>query len=202
MAVHANSLANLRPARRGDVRNPLGINGVTKDAARRAKFAAVCLALEACEDQEHGERLLGRIFEDIFDGAIAGDSLLLRRLFRFLLLGDLAPVRLAFSAEISGTRRRLRYRARLALLRTLRSPRALQDLEIGWLFRIRHYTSRGLDPPPLNCSRVTLTTPARFHVPFGLEIGPALPPATPAGVSSGPGRVQHETYEPGGSGRK
>ena len=85
MAVHPNSLANLRPARRGDVRNPRGVNGVTKDAARRAKFTAVCLALEACEDQEQAERLLGRIFEDIFDGAIAGDTLLLRKLFRFLM---------------------------------------------------------------------------------------------------------------------
>ena len=85
MAVHPNSLANLKPARRGDVRNPHGINGVTRDPARRAKFAAVCLALEACEDQQQAERLLGRIFEDIFDGAIAGDSVLLRKLFRFLM---------------------------------------------------------------------------------------------------------------------
>ena len=86
-AVHPNSLANLKPARRGDVRNPLGINGVTQDSARKAKFEAVVMALEGCDDPEECRRLLRRIFSDIFDGAIAGDSLLLRRLFRFLMGG-------------------------------------------------------------------------------------------------------------------
>jgi len=62
------------PARRGDVRNPLGINGVTQDASRKAKFEAVCFAIEACEDEEAARELLGRIFADIFDGAIAGDA--------------------------------------------------------------------------------------------------------------------------------
>ena len=83
--LHPNSLANLKPARRGDVRNPRGVNGVTKDAARRAKFAAVCLALEACEDPDEGQRLLHHITEDILDGAVAGDSRLLLRVCRFLL---------------------------------------------------------------------------------------------------------------------
>ena len=83
--MHPNSLANLRPARRGDVRNPSGVNGYTKDAARRAKFEAVCLALEACDDPDEGQRLLGRIADDILNGAVAGDSRLLYRVCRFLL---------------------------------------------------------------------------------------------------------------------
>ncbi len=85
MAVHPNSLANLRPARRGDVRNPRGINGATVDAALKARFQAVCFALDACETPDEAERLLGRIFGDIFDGAIAGDSRLLHMLLGKLL---------------------------------------------------------------------------------------------------------------------
>ena len=85
MAVHPNNLANLRPARRGEVRNPHGINGYTRDAARRAKFEAVCLALDACEDPAEGQRLLHRIADDILNGAVAGDRRLLYRVSRFLL---------------------------------------------------------------------------------------------------------------------
>ena len=34
MAVHPNSLANLRPAQKGEVRNPKGENGATKSWQR------------------------------------------------------------------------------------------------------------------------------------------------------------------------
>ena len=85
MPVHPNSLANLRPARRGEVRNPRGVNGATVDAALKARFQAVCFALESCETPEESQPLLARIFADIFDGAIAGDSRLLHMLLGKLL---------------------------------------------------------------------------------------------------------------------
>ncbi len=49
MAIHPNSLANLKPAKRGEVRNPRGVNGYTRDAARNVRFQAVCYALEFAE---------------------------------------------------------------------------------------------------------------------------------------------------------
>ena len=85
MAVHPNSLANLKPAKRGEVRNPKGHNQYTKDSELSARFRAVCFALESCETPEESHRLLSRIFNDIFDGAIAGDSRLLHALFCFLM---------------------------------------------------------------------------------------------------------------------
>ena len=45
MPIHPNSLANLRPAKRGDVRNPLGVNGHTKDAALNGRYSATCQVL-------------------------------------------------------------------------------------------------------------------------------------------------------------
>ena len=73
------------PAQRCDVRNPEGINGATVDAALKARFQAVCFALESCESPEESQPLLERIFADIFDGAIAGDSRLLHMLSGQLL---------------------------------------------------------------------------------------------------------------------
>jgi len=43
------------------------------------------LALKSCESHEESGPLLQKIFKDIFDGAIAGDSRLLRMLLGKLL---------------------------------------------------------------------------------------------------------------------
>ena len=58
MAVHLNSLANLRPARRGDVRNPAGVNGYTKDNTLADRYAATCQSLLTCEDEEQRAALM------------------------------------------------------------------------------------------------------------------------------------------------
>ena len=57
MTVHPNSLANLKPAKRGDVRNPKGVNGATVDAELKARFQAVCFALDACETPNEADPL-------------------------------------------------------------------------------------------------------------------------------------------------
>ena len=85
MAVHPNSLANLRPARRGDVRNPRGVNGYTRDNTLANRYAATCQTLLTCENEEQRATLMEAIVRDVFDGAIRGDSRLLLRLVRFLL---------------------------------------------------------------------------------------------------------------------
>ena len=58
----------------------------TVDAALRARFQAVCFALESCETPDEAEPLLARIFADVFDGAIAGDSRLLHMLLGKLMV--------------------------------------------------------------------------------------------------------------------
>ena len=45
----------------------------------------MCFALDVCETPDEAERHLGRIFRDVFDGAIAGDSRLLQMLLGKLL---------------------------------------------------------------------------------------------------------------------
>ena len=78
MSVHPNSLANLKPARRGEIRNPKGNNRYTADRARKETFEAVCLALAEAKDEGTRDRLLRRITQDVFDGALTDDSQLLR----------------------------------------------------------------------------------------------------------------------------
>ena len=84
MAVHPNSLANLKPARRGDVRNPRGINGYTKDRNLKDRYAATCETLLTCDDEVQRAALMEAVVRDAVDGAIGGDSRLLLRLARFL----------------------------------------------------------------------------------------------------------------------
>ena len=85
MAVHPNSLANLKPALRGEVRNPRGINAYTKDKTLSDRYAATCQTLLTCANEEQRAALMEASVRDIFDGAIGGDSRLLLRLARFLL---------------------------------------------------------------------------------------------------------------------
>ena len=84
MAVHPNSLANLRPARAGDVRNPNGVNRYTKDRTLKARYEATCIALMECEDEDQRQALIHEIVGGAVDGAIRGDSLLLFFLVRRL----------------------------------------------------------------------------------------------------------------------
>lgn len=77
MAVHPNSLANLKPARPGDVRNPKGINRYTKGQALKARYEATCIALMECADEDQRQALIHEIVCGAVDGAIQGDSLLL-----------------------------------------------------------------------------------------------------------------------------
>ena len=85
MAVHPNSLANLKPARRGDVRNPAGVNGYTKDNTLADRYAATRQTLLTCANEEQRAELMEAIVRDVFDGAIRGDSRLLLRLVRYFL---------------------------------------------------------------------------------------------------------------------
>ena len=77
MAVHPNSLANLKPARRGEVRNPRGVNRYTKDKALKARYEAICIALANCEDDDEQQVLIHEIVDGALEGALRGDNLLL-----------------------------------------------------------------------------------------------------------------------------
>lgn len=80
MAVHPNSLANLRPAMRGEVRKPAGANQYSLSLERNYRLDATCRALLECEDPDLKQQLLGRVAQDVVAGAIAGDRRLLARL--------------------------------------------------------------------------------------------------------------------------
>lgn len=85
MPVHPNSLSNLRPARRGEIRNPRGNNQYTADRVFRERFEAVCCALTECEDHALREALLRELAVAILDGALRGDWRLTRALCRHML---------------------------------------------------------------------------------------------------------------------
>ena len=85
--AHPNSLANLRPARRGEVRNPRGINGYTRNRHHREKFEAVCIALADCEDIELQQQLIRQLVVETLNGAVRGDSRLLLPVFKLLIDG-------------------------------------------------------------------------------------------------------------------
>ena len=52
MAIHPNSLDNLRPAQKGEVRNPTGENGSTKSWQREMLIFRTLNALDELEDEE------------------------------------------------------------------------------------------------------------------------------------------------------
>ena len=78
-------LANLRPARPGEVRNPEGRNQWTADRERRERFHAVCSALNRCEDADLEQPLKAALARQVVDGAIEGDSRLLCQLLDYLM---------------------------------------------------------------------------------------------------------------------
>ena len=78
-------LANLRPPRRGEVRNPTGRNQWTADRERRERFHAVCLVLNHCADPAIEQAIIGAIAEQVIGGAIAEDRRLLGQLFDYLV---------------------------------------------------------------------------------------------------------------------
>ena len=78
-------LANLRPARPGEVRNPTGRNQWTADRERRERFQAVCRALNRCDDQELEQQLIAQIAEEVLLGALRQDTRLLMWLWDWLL---------------------------------------------------------------------------------------------------------------------
>ena len=98
----ARQLANLRPAKPGEVRNPTGRNQWTADRERREYFQAVCRALNACEDEETLQALIAALTRQIVEGAALGDKRLLWQLMDHLWPLD-DP-----SSRIQSQRRRLR----------------------------------------------------------------------------------------------
>ena len=98
----ATQLANLRPARPGEVRNPEGRNQWTAERERRERFRAVCRALNRCEDADLEQPLKAALARQVVDGAIAGDSRLLSQLLDYLM------------PPPDGSRRRYNRRRRLA----------------------------------------------------------------------------------------
>jgi hypothetical protein len=98
----ARQLANLRPARPGEVRNPEGRNQFSRDRERRVQFLAICRAISACEDDALLERLVRALVEQVLDGAIAGDARLLGQ-----LLDHLMPVQ-GLGEAVYNQERRLR----------------------------------------------------------------------------------------------
>ncbi len=87
MAVHPNSLANLRPAKAGEVRNPTGVNQYSLDHQRLQRFDVTCQALIECMDPELREHLAERIARDVIAGAVSEDRQLLTRLLSGAIRG-------------------------------------------------------------------------------------------------------------------
>ena len=80
MAIHPNSLANLKPARSGEVRNPLGTNQYSLSAEQLCRLDATCQPLLECHNPELRQQLLERVARDIVGGAISGDRQLQARI--------------------------------------------------------------------------------------------------------------------------
>jgi hypothetical protein len=81
----STQLANLRPAKPGEVRNPEGRNQFSRDRERQAQFLAICRAISACEEDALLERLVRALVEQVIDGAIQGDRRLLGQLLDYLM---------------------------------------------------------------------------------------------------------------------
>ena len=80
MAIHPNSIANLRPAQKGEVRNPKGANGSTKSWQREILLLRTLNALDELEDEDLREEALQAIALLVIDRALQGDSRVLCRL--------------------------------------------------------------------------------------------------------------------------
>ncbi len=78
--MHANSLANLRPARKGEVRNPTGANGSEKSRERESAFMRTLNALDELEDEKLRQEAIEALAHLVIDRAIQGDSRVLCRL--------------------------------------------------------------------------------------------------------------------------
>jgi hypothetical protein len=98
----ARQLANLRPARPAEVRNPEGRNQFSRDRECREQFLAICRVINECEDHALLERLMRALVEQVIDGAIRGDVRLLGQ-----LLDPLLPVQGA-GDKVYNQQRRLR----------------------------------------------------------------------------------------------
>ena len=78
--MHPNSFANLRPAKKGEVRNPKGENGSTKSRQREALFARTLDALDELEDEDLRQEALEAVAHLVINRALQGDSRVLCRL--------------------------------------------------------------------------------------------------------------------------
>ena len=84
MAIHPNSLANLRPAKKGEVRNPRGENGATKSREREALILRTLNTLEELHDEELRQGALEAVARQVIDRGLQGDSRVLCRLLERL----------------------------------------------------------------------------------------------------------------------
>ena len=75
--MHPNSLANLRPGRKGEIRNPEGRNQWTGDRERRERFRAACRALNSCQSEELEQQLIEALALQVIQGALSRDTRLL-----------------------------------------------------------------------------------------------------------------------------
>ena len=80
MALHPNSLANLKPARKGEVRNPSGANGATKSRERELLLVRSIDALDELDDEELRQQAMKAIACAIIERALQGDTRVLCRL--------------------------------------------------------------------------------------------------------------------------
>ncbi len=83
--MHPNSLANLRPGRKGEIRNPAGRNQWAADRERRERFQAICRALNRCADEELEQRLIESLARQVIEGALYGDPRLLLQIVERIL---------------------------------------------------------------------------------------------------------------------
>ena len=74
MAIHPNSLANLRSAKKGEVLNPKGENGATKSREREALILRTLNSLEELEDEELRQEALEAVTHLVTDRALQGGS--------------------------------------------------------------------------------------------------------------------------------
>ena len=83
--MHEKSLANLRPARKGEIRNASGRNQWTADRERRERFQAICRALNRCADPDLEQRLVESLARQMIEGALLGDPRLLLQIVERIL---------------------------------------------------------------------------------------------------------------------
>jgi hypothetical protein len=81
---HPNSLANLRPAQKGEIRNPEGRNGASADREAWSIAAALAEAIQTERDPERREELMRELGDRWYRGAIAGDPKILRHIIELI----------------------------------------------------------------------------------------------------------------------